>query len=284
MRLRYLTLGAFGLAAALATPALAGANLITNGSFEYSSGTTYQSPCQVGYNCSGSGNNIEGWTMDPSSTYPQPGAPPQPNTNSWLPGYTFVMDTTTAVTGNAGALTLWNSPGPQDGLNFLAQDSVYHPDAIQQTVNLVQGQSYDLNFWWATAQQTNFFGDTYDFWQVSLGGSVLTSTSETFNPDEQHTDWENFDYNFVWTGATGPTVISFLDICTHPEIGLRPRSGHQQRPPLLASGQRVVDHRRAGVVDLGDDDRRFRRPRLCGLPRPPRAGLDRLNPSVRSNG
>ena len=146
VKLRYLTFGAIGLAAALATPAFAGANLITNGSFEYSSGTTQQAPCQVGYNCSGTGNSIDGWTMDTSSTYPQPGTPPQPDTNSWYPGYTFVMDSTTAVNGNAGALTLWTSPGPEDGLNFLAQDSVYHPDAIQQTVNLVNGQEYDLNF------------------------------------------------------------------------------------------------------------------------------------------
>ena len=184
VRLSYLTFGAFGLAAALATPALAGANLITNGSFEYSSGTTHQSPCQVGYNCSGSGNNIDGWTMDPSSTYPQPGAPPQPNTNSWYPGYTFVMDnaTTAGANGNAGNITLWTSPGPQDGLNFLAQDLIYHPDAIQQTVNLVNGQTYDLNFYWATAQQTNFSGDTYDFWQVSLGGTVLTSTDPDLQP------------------------------------------------------------------------------------------------------
>jgi PEP-CTERM motif len=214
VRLRNLTFIAIGLTAALATPAFAGVNLITNGSFEYSSGTTQQTPCQVGYNCSGTGNSIAGWTMDPSSTYPQPGTPPQPDTNSWLPGYTFVMDSTTSVIGNAGALTLYTAPtSPEDGLNFLAQDAVYHPDAIQQTVDLVNGQSYDLNFYWATGQQVNFSGDTYDEWQVSLGGSVLTTTGLTYNPSQGSTGWVDYNDVFTWTGPTGPTVISFLDIC-----------------------------------------------------------------------
>jgi len=162
IRLRELTLSAIGLVAALATPAFAGTNLITNGSFEYSSGTTQQAPCQVGYNCSGTGNSIAGWTMDPSSTYPAPGTPPQPDNYSWDPGYTFIMNSTASADGNAGAVSLYNSPAPEDGLNYLAQDAVYHPDAIQQTINLVQGQEYDLNFWWATGQQTTFSGDTYD--------------------------------------------------------------------------------------------------------------------------
>jgi hypothetical protein len=141
MRLRNLTFIAIGLTAALTTPAFAGVNLITNGSFEYSSGTTPEAPCQVGYNCSGTGSSIAGWTMDPSSTYPEAGTPPTPTDFSWLPGYTFVMDSTNSVTGNAGALSMWVSPGPESGSNFLAQDAYYHPDAIQQTVDLVNGQT-----------------------------------------------------------------------------------------------------------------------------------------------
>jgi PEP-CTERM motif len=214
VRLRRATLVAIGIAVSIAAPAYAGTNLITNGSFEYSSGTTQQTPCQVGYNCSGAGSSIAGWTMDTSSTYPQPGTPPQPDTNSWYPGYTFVMDSTTAVNGNAGALTLYTAPiSPEDGVNFLAQDSVYHPDAIQQSVNLVNGQEYDLNFYWATGQQTTFSGDTYDEWQVSLGGSVLTTTNQTYNPNHGSTGWVDYDYKFTWTGPTESVVISFLDIC-----------------------------------------------------------------------
>ena len=76
------------------------------------------------------------------------------------------MDSTTAVKATQ-ALTLYTAPiSPEDGVDFLAQDSVYHPDAIQQTVNLVNGQEYDLNFYWATGQQTTFSGDTYDEWQA----------------------------------------------------------------------------------------------------------------------
>ena len=99
MRLRDLSFIAIGLTAALATPAFAGANLITNGGFEYSSGTTQESPCQVGYNCSGTGSTIAGWTMDTSTTYPQPGPPVQPDTYSWYPGYSFVLDKNTTTTG-----------------------------------------------------------------------------------------------------------------------------------------------------------------------------------------
>lgn len=213
MRLRNLTFIAIGLTAALTTPAFAGVNLITNGSFEYSSGTTPEAPCQVGYNCSGTGSSIAGWTMDPSSTYPEAGTPPTPTDFSWLPGYTFVMDSTNSVTGNAGALSMWVSPGPESGSNFLAQDAYYHPDAIQQTVDLVNGQTYDLNFYWATAQQSGFSGDTFDQWQVSLGGTVLTTTGLTENLSHSDTGWVDYNYDFVWTGATGPTVISFLDMC-----------------------------------------------------------------------
>lgn len=216
MRLRYLTFHAIGLAALLATPAFAGPNLITNGSFEYSSGTTQAAPCQVGYNCSGVGSSIAGWTMDTSSTYPAPGTPPQPDDYSWLPGYTFVMTSTNSADGNAGNVTLYSSPGPEDGLNFLAQDAIYHPDAIQQTVDLVNGQPYDLTFYWATGQQTGFSGDTNDEWQVSLGGSVLDTTNQTFNPSHGSTGWVEFNIPFTWTGATGPTVLSFLDICPGP--------------------------------------------------------------------
>jgi hypothetical protein len=213
VRLRDLTFSAIGLTVALATPAFAGANPITNGSFEYSSGTTRQAPCQVGLNCLGTGSSIAGWTMDPSSTYPGAGNPPQPDTSTWYPGYTFVMDSTNSVTGNAGGLSLWVSPGPEDGLNFLAQDAYYHPDAIQRSVSLVNGQTYDLNFWWATAQQFGFSGDTYDQWQVSLGGAVLTTTGLTENLSHSDTAWADYNYNFVWTGATGSTVLSFLDTC-----------------------------------------------------------------------
>ena len=216
MNLRELTFSVIGLTAALATPAFAGPNLVTNGSFEFSSGTTQQAPCQVGFNCSGTGNSIAGWTMDTSSTYPQAGTPPQPDTASWFPGYTFVMDSTNSVNGNAGAVSLWVSPGPEDGLNFLAQDAYYHPDAIQQSVNLVTGQTYDLNFEWATAQQNGFSGDTYDQWQVSLGGVVLTTTGLTKNVSHSDTGWVDYNYEFTWGGPSGSTVLSFLDICNGP--------------------------------------------------------------------
>jgi hypothetical protein len=213
LKLRYTTLGAIAVGAALAGPAFAGANLVTNGSFEYSSGTTEQAPCQVGYNCAGTGSSIEGWTMDPSSTYTAPGAPPEPENYSWYPGYTFVLNSTNLAEGNAGPISMWVSPGPEDGSNFIAQDAYYHPDAIQQTVDLVNGQEYDLNFYWATAQQSGFYGDTYDQWQVSLGGTVLTTTGLTHNVSTMDTGWVDYNFSFVWTGATGPTVLSFLDIC-----------------------------------------------------------------------
>ena len=283
MRLRNLTFIAIGLTAALTTPAFAGVNLITNGSFEYSSGTTPEAPCQVGYNCSGTGSSIAGWTMDPSSTYPEAGTPPTPTDFSWLPGYTFVMDSTNSVTCNAGALSMWVSPGPESGSNFLAQDAYYHPDAIQQTVDLVNGQTYDLNFYWATAQQSGFSGDTFDQWQVSLGGTVLTTTgltekSEPFGHgvgglqlrlrlDRSHGPDGNFVPGHVqWEHVNGRRL---------QRIG-----GRQQWPSVLAPGQRVLDHR-PGTVDLGDASHRLCRPSLCGLPRPrPGADLDLLNASA----
>jgi PEP-CTERM motif len=42
---------------------------------------------------------------------------------------------------------------------------------------------------------------------------VLTTTGLTENLSHSDTGWVDYNYDFVWTGATGPTVISFLDMC-----------------------------------------------------------------------
>jgi hypothetical protein len=152
--------------------------------------------------------------MDTSAVYPRGGTPPQPDDHSWFPGYTFVMNSNASANGNAGNVTLYTAPIPaEDGNNYIAQDAYYHPGAIQQDVSLTHDQSYDLNFWWATGQQVNFNGNTYDQWQVSLGGSVLTTTGLTKNPNHSSTPWVDYDYKFVWGGASGLTLLSFRDIC-----------------------------------------------------------------------
>lgn len=141
-----------------ATPALAGVNLVTNGSFETNGGNG-----QLGYNTSATG-----WSV------PAPGG-----------SYTFIFAPGTAdgpgADGQFGNLQLWGpGNGSANGLTatspnggyYIAQDLAFQQGAISQTINgLTPGQKYDVSFWWAAAQQYTFDLATFDQWQVTLGDS-----------------------------------------------------------------------------------------------------------------
>ena len=145
---------------------------------------------------------VNGWSMNPllPASYPN--------------SYTFVVKSGATADGDAGTVSLYTAPFVvPDGENFIAQDSVYHPGAIEQTVNLVNGHTYDLSFSWATGQQTGFSGVTNDTWEVSIGGNLLTSTPLTTNPSHGSTPWQVFNYAFTYTGTTSAKVLSFLDVC-----------------------------------------------------------------------
>lgn len=189
-------IAAFGLAVALSFGASSGAradNLVTNGSFESNGGNG-----QLGFNTSATDWSISG-------------------------GYTFLFAPgtadTTGANGQYGGLSLWG-PGngsanglpatSPDGGYYIAQDSAFQSAPIQQTINgLTAGDQYVVSFYWAAAQQYNFYGPTYDAWQVSLGSQTL-STSTVDIPSQGFAGWYQQSLTFTADGSSD--VLSFLAV------------------------------------------------------------------------
>jgi hypothetical protein len=164
------------LIAAAALPAGA-ANLVTNGSFEASTGkTTFQ-------------NHVPGWTGGANLTFLD--APGTADDGSYLSVYSGFPN---------------HSP---DGGNFVEADGdPSYSGAISQAINgLIAGQSYKVTFYQAAGQQAGFTGPTTEQWAVSLGGD--TQTSSTFSLAQAATgDWQKQTMTFKATGAS--EVLSFL--------------------------------------------------------------------------
>jgi hypothetical protein len=140
-------------------------------------------------------------------------------------GYNFIFASgtadTTGATGDFGNLKLW---GPNDGSanglpasspdggNYVAADGAFEIGAITQTVNgLIVGNSYNLSFFWAAAQQSGFNGATTEQWKVSLGGQeedtpVLNNANHGFTGLKLET--------FSYTATATSEVLSFLSVGT----------------------------------------------------------------------
>lgn len=207
---------AVALLVAVSSPALASPELITNGNFENwtVNGTpTAQSYIVTGGQTSGSGGaTLTGWA----------------NT-----GYTFLFSPGTASSSGAvvapnSRLDLWgpdggtSSPyysnngmtGSPTGGAFLAEDGAYQQGYVYQMVsNLTVGQSYNLSFFWAAAQQSGYTGDSYDGWNVywadptyNLQQSFATPTVNT--PSKGFTPWRQSAFQVVATQTS--MVLGFL--------------------------------------------------------------------------
>lgn len=140
-------------------------------------------------------------------------------------GYNFLFESGTAdTTGGVGAdgtVKLWG-PGDgstnglpassPDGGNYVAADGAYEIGAITQQIdNLTVGDSYELGFWWAGAQQSGFTGVNTEGWDVSLGDetqdtAILNNTSEGF------TGWQY--ETFTFSADIVDPVLSFLAVGT----------------------------------------------------------------------
>ena len=180
-------------------------NLVTNGDFtSITSGVG-----QLGFN-----TNATGWTS----------AVPDGSYNFvFMPG----SDVTNGVQGQySGLLALW-TPGngaPTDnhfdtnnipgGGNFVAADGGFsgHNGPITQEINnLVIGETYNLRFNWAGAQQYGFTGATTEGWTVSLGSSTQ-QVGAIDNASHGFTGWQSADLAFKATGTS--ELLSFLAIGT----------------------------------------------------------------------
>lgn len=188
--------GSIGSGAALA----AGPNLVLNGGFEQ---TLVNASSEFG------------------TRYPS-----QQVTNWTSTGYNFVFKPGTADSGGAtsefgSGLMLWGpNNGSANGLpstspsggNFIAADGAFSVGAISQTITgIAAGQTVDVSFYWAGAQQYSFDGATTEKWQVSLGSSTQ-STTVVNNVNHGFTGWVQQTFRFVASVAN--PVLSFLAVGT----------------------------------------------------------------------
>jgi hypothetical protein len=171
-------------------------NLVTNGDFEL---TTNGPNKQLGNN-----TNATGWTTSGYNFLFAPGA----------------ADTTGAV-GASGSLSLWGSnnggavtlpSSSPSGGNYVAADGAYEVGPLNQTINgLIIGNSYEVSFYWAAAQQQSFNGATTEQWKVSLGSQ--THSTEIYHlPNHGFSGW--MQETFTFTATATSSVLSFLAIGT----------------------------------------------------------------------
>ena len=182
-------------------------NLVVNGGFETTTnGANYQfesSHANHPY------TTATGWT----------------STNNGHNAYNFIfapgVADTTGATGQFGNLQLWGpNNGSNNGLpatspdggNYVAADGAFQNGAISQTINgLVVGNSYDVSFWWAGAQQESFTGATTEQWKVTLGNQAQF-TVVLNNANHGFTGWRQDTFTYKATSTS--EVLSFFAVGT----------------------------------------------------------------------
>jgi len=185
------------------------ANLVSNGSFET---TTGGSTGQINHNSFG----LTGWS-----------------TGTDVNNYDFVFSGANAdsvgANGIDGNVKLWgpNSATPSanglgaspDGGNFVGVDPAYRTsnNALKQTIGgLTPNTTYTLSFYWAAAQQYGFNGSgnppvTTEAWDVTFAG--VTQDTSTFTlPNHGFSGWmlQTFTFTTPSTLTTANSTLSFL--------------------------------------------------------------------------
>src|SRR5579862_4188388 len=183
--------GLAGLALLIGIPGSANAQLVTNGDFE----ATTHGGGQMGFN-----TNATGWATT---------------------GYNFIFTPgsadTTGETGQSGNVQMWGpNNGSANGLpatspnggNFVAADGGVSVGAITQTIHgLKVGDTYQLSFDWAAAQQYGHSGATTEKWTAKLGNQEFSTPIQSI-ASHGFSGWQTqtFDYKATSTSE----VLSFL--------------------------------------------------------------------------
>ena len=184
---------------AASTQALQAGNVIQNGDFESTSANP-GGPFPAAVEGQFANTNVDGWNAN---------------------GYGFVftptgVDTTGSINEWGGNLTLWGpNNGSANGLsasplggNFLGLDGDYNKASISQTVSgLTIGNTYDVSFYWAAAQQYGFSGATTEHFDVSLGTETYSTTTVNL-PDHGFSGW--MQQTFTFTAQNTSDVLTFL--------------------------------------------------------------------------
>jgi hypothetical protein len=114
---------------------------------------------------------------------------------------------------NANAGNGWNGKAPTG--NMLALDGDYYTSPVSQTISgMTAGQKYTVNFNYAFAQQSGFYGATVQSLTVNIGNGDIwhtfaTVTTPDYNlPSQGFSGWAKDSLTF--TAASSTQVLSFL--------------------------------------------------------------------------
>jgi PEP-CTERM motif len=191
-------IGTSAMALALGSPGVAhaGANLVQNGSFE----STTNGPGQIGWD-----TNVTDWsTTSYSFIY---GAGTADTTGVFSPQFGGSIFLWGPGAGGGGVNNGLTASSP-DGGNFLSADGSFNNTTISQTITgLTAGDTYQVGFWWAGAQQYAFTGVTNDYWTVGFGSETNVTPTVTL-PTAGFSGWMYQTFNFTADGTSD--VLSFF--------------------------------------------------------------------------
>jgi PEP-CTERM motif len=184
----------------LASTANAQTNLVQNGSFAVTGGTTsFQFGTFDGYTPT---ETLADWS---STGYNFVFLPTSTSANSVYGTANLTLYSSTTSPSNS-----FNNASPTGG-NFIGADADYGTEPITQTINgLKPGATYAVSFAWAAAQQAGYTGPTTEQWEVNLGSNAATTqdTKVVDNVSTGFSGWMDQTFDFV---ATAPSeVLSFL--------------------------------------------------------------------------
>ena len=95
-----------------------------------------------------------------------------------IPGWTTTSDLTALINTPVNTYLLWSSTPSPDGGNFLATDGSFGIGTLTQTLHgLHPGHAYTLSFYQAAGQLNGNIGATQEQWDVTIGGSLVSSSS-----------------------------------------------------------------------------------------------------------
>jgi hypothetical protein len=195
-------------------------NLVTDGTFTDATGVAGNEPNgQIG-----NFTTVVGWTASGGN-----------NAGVGDIGYTFLYQPGTAYTsgayGSAGEVYLWgpggnggsvnnglDAPVPGGG-NFVTGSGIYLvPSTLSQTITgLTVGDTYDVSFYYAGAQQCGWTGPTTNGWTVSLGGQTENSPALD-TPSEGFTGWQLDTMAFAATNSTESLSFTAFGFPPSPDL------------------------------------------------------------------